>query len=153
MKKKILIAAGFSFLVLTAVWQLALVPRLTGRIPTGWTWKAEFIGSNNYPDPETGKLLEKATTSIYRRQMFVESEADRPRSIIVADTYFTLDPATGKKVWETARPDVTQSFGTPILWKNGGADEIVLVALRRFEAADLALVGAGERTALVAEQL
>jgi len=100
MRKKILIAAGFSLLVFTAVWQFALVPRLTERIPSGWTWKAEFIGSNDYPDPETGKLPEKTSTSIYRRQMFVESETGRPRSIIVADTNFTLDPATGKKIWE-----------------------------------------------------
>ena len=37
-----------------------------------------------------------------------------------------VDLRTGKKAWEAARPDVTQSFGTPILWKNGGADEVVM---------------------------
>ena len=37
-----------------------------------------------------------------------------------------VDLKTGKKAWETPRPDVTQSFGTPILWKNDGVDEVVM---------------------------
>jgi outer membrane protein assembly factor BamB len=37
-----------------------------------------------------------------------------------------VDLKTGKTAWETPRPDVSQSFGTPILWKNDGADEVVM---------------------------
>src|SRR4051794_24616692 len=37
-----------------------------------------------------------------------------------------LDLANGKTVWETARPDAFGSFGTPILWKNKGVEEIVM---------------------------
>jgi outer membrane protein assembly factor BamB len=37
-----------------------------------------------------------------------------------------LDLATGKKKWETPRPEISGSFGTPILWRNNGTDEIVL---------------------------
>ena len=37
----------------------------------------------------------------------------------------------------TARPDVTQSFGTPILWKNGGADEIVMSGSFKLKGYDL----------------
>ena len=37
-----------------------------------------------------------------------------------------VDLHSGEKVWEAARPDVTQSFGTPIIWKNAGADEVVM---------------------------
>ncbi len=36
-----------------------------------------------------------------------------------------LDLRTGKTVWETARPDATGSFGTPILWQNHGQTEVV----------------------------
>ena len=37
-----------------------------------------------------------------------------------------LDLRTGKKVWETARPDSYGSFGTPITWRNGDVDEVVV---------------------------
>ena len=48
-----------------------------------------------------------------------------------------VDLRTGRKAWEAARPDVTQSFGTPILWKNGGADEIVLSGSLKLKGYDL----------------
>ncbi|HEY6168284.1 MAG TPA: PQQ-binding-like beta-propeller repeat protein [Verrucomicrobiae bacterium] len=37
-----------------------------------------------------------------------------------------VDLRTGKKVWETARPDSYGSFGTPIQWKNGDTEEVVV---------------------------
>ncbi len=37
-----------------------------------------------------------------------------------------VDLRTGKKVWETARPDSYGSFGTPIQWKNGDREEVVV---------------------------
>src|SRR6185295_8455421 len=48
-----------------------------------------------------------------------------------------VDLRTGKKAWEAARPDVMQSFGTPILWKNGGADEIVMSGSLKLKGYDL----------------
>ena len=37
-----------------------------------------------------------------------------------------LDLRTGKKAWETARPDSYGSFGTPISWKNEDEEEVVV---------------------------
>ena len=48
-----------------------------------------------------------------------------------------LDLKTGEKVWESQRPDVTQSFGTPIFWKNGGADELVMSGSLKLKGYDL----------------
>lgn len=48
-----------------------------------------------------------------------------------------VDLRTGKKAWETGRPDVSQSFGTPIMWKNGGADEIVMSGSLKLKGYDL----------------
>lgn len=48
-----------------------------------------------------------------------------------------VDLKTGRKAWETPRPDVTQSFGTPILWNNGGADEVVMSGSLKLKAYDL----------------
>jgi outer membrane protein assembly factor BamB len=44
---------------------------------------------------------------------------------------------TGATAWETQRPDVTQSFGTPIFWKNDGADEIVMAGSLKIKGYDL----------------
>lgn len=100
MKKKNLIAAGLSLLVLTAVWQFAFVPRLTERIPPGWSWSADFIGIGNFADPETGDFFAKDITNVYERRMYVAAESERPRSISVEDTFAIFDPATNKKIWE-----------------------------------------------------
>ena len=48
-----------------------------------------------------------------------------------------VDLKNGKIVWESARPDVTQSFGTPIFWKNGGADEVVMSGSLKLKGYDL----------------
>jgi len=48
-----------------------------------------------------------------------------------------VDLKTGKKVWEAVRPDVSQSFGTPIFWKNGKADEVVMSGSLKLKAYDL----------------
>jgi outer membrane protein assembly factor BamB len=48
-----------------------------------------------------------------------------------------VDLKTGRKVWETQRPDVTQSFGTPILWKNDGADEVVMSGSLKLKGYDV----------------
>jgi outer membrane protein assembly factor BamB len=36
-----------------------------------------------------------------------------------------VDLSTGKTDWETPRPDAHGSFGTPILWRNNGIDEVI----------------------------
>ena len=48
-----------------------------------------------------------------------------------------VDLRNGKKVWEAARPDVSQSFGTPVLWKNGGAEEVVMSGSFKLKGYDL----------------
>lgn len=48
-----------------------------------------------------------------------------------------VDLKTGKTAWEAKRPDVTQSFGTPVLWKNQGAEEIVMSGSLKLKGYDL----------------
>lgn len=48
-----------------------------------------------------------------------------------------VDLLSGRKVWETPRPDVMQSFGTPVLWKYGGAEEIVMSGSLKIKGYDL----------------
>ena len=49
-----------------------------------------------------------------------------------------VDLKTGAKVWEASRPDVAGSFGTPVLWRNAGVDEVVLAGSARLRGYDLA---------------
>ncbi|MGI9239586.1 MAG: PQQ-binding-like beta-propeller repeat protein, partial [Verrucomicrobiales bacterium] len=48
-----------------------------------------------------------------------------------------LDLETGKRLWETPRPDAAGSFGTPVHWENAGHDEIVVAASGRLKGYDL----------------
>ena len=54
-----------------------------------------------------------------------------------ACSLLAVDAETGKKAWEAARPDVSQSFGTPIFWKNDGADEVVMSGSFKLKVYDL----------------
>jgi outer membrane protein assembly factor BamB len=36
-----------------------------------------------------------------------------------------VDLRTGKKLWETSRPEANGSFGTPVIWHNNSVDEVV----------------------------
>ena len=59
------------------------------------------------------------------------------RDQAVSCSLLAVDLKTGKKVWETARPDVTQSFGTPIFWKNAGVNEVVMSGSLKLKGYDL----------------
>jgi outer membrane protein assembly factor BamB len=48
-----------------------------------------------------------------------------------------VDLRTGKKAWETARPEATGSFGTPIMWHNNNIDEVVTPGSIRINGYDL----------------
>ena len=53
------------------------------------------------------------------------------RVILNRDQYqysslLALELETGRKAWETLRPEITGSFGTPVIWRNEGVDEVVL---------------------------
>jgi outer membrane protein assembly factor BamB len=47
-----------------------------------------------------------------------------------------VDLKTGKRVWETPRPDVTQSYGSTIVWKNNGVEEIIMSGSIKLKAYD-----------------
>jgi outer membrane protein assembly factor BamB len=58
--------------------------------------------------------------------LFVGNLVIVSRDEITGCALLAVDARTGKKVWETARPDVNAGFGTPITWKNNGVNEIVM---------------------------
>jgi outer membrane protein assembly factor BamB len=48
-----------------------------------------------------------------------------------------VDINTGQTVWETARPDAIGSFGTPIVWNNSGASEVIMPGSIQLKGYDL----------------
>ncbi len=59
------------------------------------------------------------------------------RDMLKSCTLLAVDLKTGKRVWETARPDVRQSYGSAMVWKNGGVDEIVMSGSLKLKGYDL----------------
>jgi hypothetical protein len=100
MRKKILIFAGFSLLIFTAVWQFAFVPRLTHRIPPGWTWKINYIGYQTYADPQTGQIPEKNATATYSQAVSVIPNSEQPGSVELDSEYVIQDITSDKITYE-----------------------------------------------------
>lgn len=48
-----------------------------------------------------------------------------------------MDLKTGKKAWEAPRTDVGPGFGSPMLWKNAGVDEVVMSGSIKLKGYDL----------------
>jgi outer membrane protein assembly factor BamB len=66
-------------------------------------------------------------------RVFLNRDQARQSSLLAVDLL------TGRKVWERPRPDASTSYGTPILWRQSGGDEIVVpgsVWLRAYAVAD-----------------
>jgi outer membrane protein assembly factor BamB len=48
------------------------------------------------------------------------------RDHITGSSILAFDSKTGKKLWETARPDRVTSYGTPIVWRQGETTDVVV---------------------------
>ncbi|HRI16748.1 MAG TPA: PQQ-binding-like beta-propeller repeat protein, partial [Verrucomicrobiota bacterium] len=48
------------------------------------------------------------------------------RDLASGSALLSVDAKTGKKVWETLRPEAPTSYGTPILWENAGRTDLVV---------------------------
>ena len=59
------------------------------------------------------------------------------RDQVTGCSLLAVDLKTGKKVWEAARTDLSQSFGTPIFWKHKDATEVVMSGSLKLKAYDL----------------
>jgi outer membrane protein assembly factor BamB len=59
------------------------------------------------------------------------------RDMIRGCTLLAVDLKTGKRAWETARPDVQQSYGSPIFWQHDGLKEIVMSGSLKLKGYDV----------------
>jgi signal transduction histidine kinase/DNA-binding response OmpR family regulator/HAMP domain-containing protein len=100
MRKKILVAVGLALLGFTAVWQFALMPRLTERIPAGWQWETNYIGYQTYPDPQTGQMPAKDATGTYTHTIAIVADSRQPGSVELDDRYSMHDINNGQVLFE-----------------------------------------------------
>jgi outer membrane protein assembly factor BamB len=69
--------------------------------------------------------------ALVRNLVLLNRDQDQNSSVLVVDI------ATGKTVWETARPEARGSFGTPVLWKHERVEEIVMPGSMQLRGYDL----------------
>jgi hypothetical protein len=96
--KKVSLIIGAIFIVTAVVWYFWLSSYWTQRIPPGWSWTANYIGTNAYADA-SGNFPEQDSINVYDRTVMVV-EDQRPNSVILEDTYLTSDANTGQVTWE-----------------------------------------------------
>ncbi|MCC7373747.1 MAG: PQQ-binding-like beta-propeller repeat protein [Verrucomicrobiales bacterium] len=68
---------------------------------------------------------------IVGKHVFLNRDLDRNSSVMAVD----LD--TGRKVWETSRPEASGGFSTPVYWKNNRVDELVVAGTSTVKGYDL----------------
>gem|GEM_PF-628582 len=98
--RKVVAALGLTLLAAAAVWRLGVVPRLTERIPPGWSWSTNYIGFQTYADSQTQRIPERDVTSSYQQSAGIVSEAGRPRAVEIENRYSVRDINTGQVTFE-----------------------------------------------------
>ena len=84
------------------------------------------------PVPECGSGFGSGTSPIIVGGLVVLNRDQEEHSSVLA-----LDAETGRSVWESPRPDAKGSWGTPVLWRNDGRDQIVTPGSIRLKGYDL----------------
>lgn len=122
MKFGLLISAAALFGA-ASLWMLLAEP--PPRIPPGWSWQSNFVGTLTPPDPQTGELPEEDVLAVYKRTIAIESGENRPQSIVLEDELVIRDPITGEVTWRyTVHPKVDPATGRH-LEPQGTEDRIV----------------------------
>ena len=100
MRKRVFLVAGLALLCAAGVWHFGLSHRWAQRLTPGWRWESNVIGTMTFADAATGRLPEKDTVGVFERALYVKSDAERPRSVLLEDSFVIRDPNTGQVTWE-----------------------------------------------------
>lgn len=99
MAKRTFLGAALVLAALLAAWLAFVAPRWTQRLPEGWRWTAEFIGTNATPTAG-GSAFGADVPAIYSRAMRVQPGTRRRGEVGVDDVFTLRDPATNAVTWE-----------------------------------------------------
>ncbi|MEW6157583.1 MAG: PQQ-binding-like beta-propeller repeat protein [Verrucomicrobiota bacterium] len=65
-------------------------------------------------------------------KLILQRDGDSTNAQVIA-----LEPATGKTIWEAARPLAGASYSTPMVWRHDGIEELLIQGKGRLAAYDL----------------
>ncbi|MFZ5760324.1 MAG: porin PorA family protein [Thermodesulfobacteriota bacterium] len=97
-KGRFFFLAGLIFLAAVPVWRLLFEPRLTLRIPPGWSIQTEYLGNLLWADAQ-GNIDGPKNLNLYKRSFAVREW--RPDRAVIEDLYQTIDVQSGAVTWET----------------------------------------------------
>ena len=95
-------------------------------------FKGKELWQHPLPVADSGGGFGSGTSPIIAGNLVVLNRDQNQGSTLLA-----VDLRTGKKIWETARPEARGSFGTPIVWRNNAAEEVVMPGSIRLQGYDL----------------
>lgn len=98
--RKPFIIAGVFMLGLSLVWTVHLGKPWTRRIPPGWSETAQYVGTQTWADPVTGRLPEQDALADYERSIRVMSQELNGESVILEDRMTLRDIDTDSITWE-----------------------------------------------------
>ena len=82
---------------------------------------ARELWRHRLPVALSGCGFGSGTSPIIEGQLVIlDRDQDQNSSLLAVEV------ATGKTAWETSRPEATGSFGTPVIWSQGDADDVVV---------------------------
>ena len=94
--------------------------------------KGKELWRHPLPIADSGGGFGTGTSPIIAGNLVVLNRDQNQGSSLLA-----IDLRSGKKAWETLRPEAHGSFGTPVVWHNNKVDEIVTPGSLRIQGYDL----------------
>src|SRR5690349_15352611 len=104
--RKSFIVAGIVLIAVAIGWKLVLSPRWEQRYSEGWSWQANYLGTNGYPDPATGnyppdrKFPDDDPVNLTERNITATTTGAQPGTIKLDDHFITRDVNTNAITWE-----------------------------------------------------
>lgn len=96
----------------------------------------DFNGRELWRQPMPGLLARNGngtSPAMIGSRLVLNCDVEEGKSFVAA-----YDPATGKEIWRTPRPQFVSSYTTPVRWQREGRDEIVIVGSLRVVGYNLA---------------
>lgn len=98
--QRIAAIAGVGLALFAAAWHFWLSTPWTIRIPRDWKLVANYVGTETWADPKTGKFPDRDDLGAYERRLRVVDAVDWPHSVVLEDSYSVRDLNTDAITFE-----------------------------------------------------
>lgn len=97
MRHRLFSLLGLLMIGLAIMWYFLIIPGWQQRIPPGWTWDSELIGTGTSPDPATGQFPQRDTTGRYYR-MITSTGGERDPHVVELEDHYIIRDAQSQQV-------------------------------------------------------